>query len=185
MHGRPDEVTPPVDTEIFQMFANPMLHQFLMFCFFALTIAAALNDIREYRIPNKISLVLLALYPLHVLASPAPVDWLMALAVAALVFAAGFTLFLCNMIGGGDVKFLAASSLWAGAALTPQLLLVMCLAGGALALAALGLQNVRRYRSTGIAGVIVPDNTVAAPKLPYGVAIAAGAFYAGIQMIAA
>ncbi len=167
------------------MFANPMLHQFLMFCFFALTIAAALNDIREFRIPNTISLALLALYPLHVLASPVPVGWLMALAVAALVFAAGLSLFLCGLVGGGDVKFLAAASLWAGAALTPQLLLVMALAGGALGLMALAVQYIRRYRSTGIAGVIVPDTTVAAPKLPYGVAIAAGAFYAGIQMLAA
>ena len=167
------------------MFANPMLHQLLTFCFFALTIAAALSDLREFRIPNKISLALLALYPLHVLASPTPIGWMMALAVASLVFAAGLALFLCGLVGGGDVKFLAAASLWAGSTLTFPLLLVMGLAGGALALAALGIQNVRRYRSTGIAGVIVPDTTVAAPKLPYGVAIAAGAFYAGIQILAA
>ena len=167
------------------MFANPMLHQFLMFCFFALTFAAALSDLREYRIPNKISLALLALYPVHVLVNPAPVDWLMALAVASLVFAAGLTLFFCRLVGGGDVKFLTAASLWAGSTLTLPLLLVMGLAGGVLGLVALGIQNVRRYRATGIAGVLVPDNTVAAPKLPYGIAIAAGAFYAGIQMFAA
>jgi prepilin peptidase CpaA len=166
------------------MFANPMLHQILMFCFFALTIAAALNDLKEFRIPNRISLALLALYPLHVLASPLPIDWLMALAVAGLVFAAGLTLFFCGLVGGGDVKFLAAASLWAGAALTIPLLCVMGLAGGVLALVALGVQNIRRYRSTGIAGVIVPDTTIAAPKLPYGVAIAAGAFYAGVQLLA-
>jgi Flp pilus assembly protein protease CpaA len=82
------------------------------------------------------------------------------------------------------VKFLAAASLWAGSTLTLSLLLVMGLAGGALGLVALAVQNIRRYRSTGIAGVIVPDTTVAAPKLPYGVAIAGGAFYAGIQMLA-
>ena len=167
------------------MFANPMLHQFLMFCFFALTIAAALSDLREFRIPNKISLALLALYPLHVLVSPTPVDWLMALMAASLVFAAGLTLFFCGLVGGGDVKFLAATSLWAGSTLTPKLLLVMALAGGALGLMALAVQNIRRYRATGIVGVIVPDTTVAAPKLPYGVAIAAGAFYAGIQMLGA
>ena len=167
------------------MFANPMLHQFLMFCFFALTITAALSDLKEYRIPNKISLALLALYPLHVLVSPTPVGWLMALTAASLVFAAGLTLFFCGLVGGGDVKFLAATSLWAGATLTPRLLLVMALAGGALGLMALAVQNVRRYRATGIVGVIVPDTTVAAPKLPYGVAIAAGAFYAGIQMLGA
>jgi prepilin peptidase CpaA len=166
------------------MFANPLLHQILMFCFFALTIAAALSDLKEFRIPNRISLALLALYPLHVLASPLPVDWLMALAIASLVFAAGLTLFFCGLVGGGDVKFLAATSLWAGGTLTLPLLCVMGLAGGVLALLALGVQNIRRYRSTGIAGVIVPDTAIAAPKLPYGVAIAAGAFYAGVQMLA-
>ena len=82
----------------------------------------------------------------------------------------------------GDVR-IAFEDL--GGAGGDPLLLVMGLAGGALGLVALGIQNVRRYRSTGIAGVIVPDNTVAAPKLPYGVAIAAGAFYAGFQMLAA
>jgi prepilin peptidase CpaA len=166
------------------MFPNPLFHQFLMLCFFALIILAALSDIREFRIPNKISLALLALYPLYVLSSPLPVAWLMALAIGGLVFMAGLTLFFCGLVGGGDVKFLAATSLWAGASLTLPLLVVMGLAGGALGVTALGILYFRRYRSTGIAGVIVPDTTVAAPKLPYGVAIAAGAFYAGTQLMA-
>jgi len=105
-----------------------------------------------------------------------PVAWLMALAVGSLVFVAGLTLFFCGLVGGGDVKFLAATSLWAGASLTFPLLVAMGLAGGVLGLTALGVLYVRRYRSTGIAGVIVPDTAIAAPKLPYGVAIAAGAF---------
>lgn len=166
------------------MFASPLFHQLLMLCFFALIILAALSDLKEFRIPNQISLALLALYPLYVLASPTPVGWLMALAVGSLVFVAGLTLFFCGLVGGGDVKFLAATSLWAGAGLTLPLLVVMGLAGGVLGLTALGVQYVRRYRSTGIAGVIVPDTTIAAPKLPYGVAIAAGAFYAGTQLLA-
>jgi prepilin peptidase CpaA len=166
------------------MFANPLLHQFLMLCFFALIILAALSDIREFRIPNAISLALLALYPLYVLSSPMPVAWLMALAVGSLVFVAGLTLFFCGLVGGGDVKFLAAVSLWAGASLTLPLLVVMGLAGGVLGVTAMVILYVRRYRATGIAGVIVPDTSVAAPKLPYGVAIAAGAFYAGTQLLA-
>jgi prepilin peptidase CpaA len=165
------------------MFPNPLFHQFLMLCFFGLIIVAALSDIREFRIPNKISLALLALYPLYVLSSPLPVAWLMALAIGGLVFVAGLILFFCGLVGGGDVKFLAATSLWAGASLTLPLLVVMGLAGGLLGVTALAILYVRRYRSTGIAGVIVPDTTVAVPKLPYGVAIAAGAFYAGTQLM--
>lgn len=167
------------------MFPNPMFDQFLMLCFFALIIFAALSDLKSFRIPNRISLALLLLYPLHVVASPMPVAWLMALAVGSLVFVAGLTLYLCGLVGGGDVKLLAATSLWAGPTLVLPLLVIMGLAGGVLAGAALGVQYARRYRASGIAGVIVPDTTIAAPKLPYGVAIATGAFYAGIELLAA
>jgi prepilin peptidase CpaA len=167
------------------MFPNPMFDQFLLICFFALVASAALTDMNSFRIPNRVSLALAALYPLHVLVSPTPVGWSMALAVAALVFAAGFVLFVLGMVGGGDVKLLAAVSLWAGSPLVAPLLVVMGLAGGAMALAALAVQYARRYRTSGIVGVIVPDASVAAPKLPYGVAIAAGAFYAGVHLLTA
>ena len=166
------------------MFPNPIFDQFLLICFFALIAFAALSDLRSFRIPNRISLALLALYPLHVLVSPVPVAWFMALAVASLIFVAGFTLFLCGMVGGGDVKLLAAASLWAGSALVLQLLVIMGLAGGALAGVALLVQSVRRYDAGGLVGVMVPDSSIAAPKLPYGVAIAAGGFYAGLHLLA-
>jgi prepilin peptidase CpaA len=167
------------------MFPNPLFDQFLLLCFFALIAFAALSDLKSFRIPNRISLALLALYPLHVLFSPVPVGWLMALSVASLVFVSGLTLFLCGMVGGGDVKLLTATSLWAGSTLVLPLLVIMGLAGGAMAVAALAVQYARRYHASGIAGVIVPDTSIAAPKLPYGVAIAVGGFYAGIQLMAA
>jgi prepilin peptidase CpaA len=167
------------------MFPNPMFDQFLMLCFFALVALAALSDIKSFRIPNRISLALLALYPLHVVFSPLHIDWLMAVSAGSLVFVAGFTLFLCGMVGGGDVKLLAAVSLWAGWTLVLPLLVIMGLVGGVMAVTALAIQYARRYRASGIAGVIVPDATIAASKLPYGVAIAAGGFYAGIHLLAA
>jgi prepilin peptidase CpaA len=175
----------PIEDRETAMFPNPMFDQFLLLCFFALVTLAALTDINSFRIPNRISLTLATLYPLHVLVSPTPVAWFMALAVASLVFVAGFTLFVFGMVGGGDVKLLAAVSLWAGSTLVPPLLVVMGLAGGAMALIALGVQYARRYRSTGIVGVMVPDAAIAAPKLPYGVAIAAGSFYVGIHLLTA
>jgi prepilin peptidase CpaA len=167
------------------MFPNPMFDQLLLLCFFALIAFAALSDIKSYRIPNRASVAIVALYPLHVLFSPVPVDWLMATSVASLIFVAGFTLFVCGLVGGGDVKFLSAAALWAGSAMVPQLLVIMGLAGGALAVGALMVQYARRYHASGIVGVIVPDTSIAAPKLPYGVAIAAGGFYAGLHLLAA
>lgn len=84
--------------------------------------------------------------------------------VACAVFAAGAGVFCLNLIGGGDVKLLAAGALWVGAAATGQFLMITVLAGGALAvlfLAGAMLWNL-------VAGSRLR------PSLPYGAAIAAG-----------
>ena len=70
-------------------------------------------------------------------ASPMPVAWLGALAVAAAVFVFGFVLFARQLIGGGDVKLIAAVSLWAGPEHLALFALVTSLAGGVLALGSL------------------------------------------------
>ena len=82
--------------------------------FLALLCVAAIHDATTYRIPNRVSLAMAALYPAHVLASGADVAWMGALFVAAAVFAAGTVLFAWRVLGGGDVKLLAAatSSCW-------------------------------------------------------------------------
>jgi prepilin peptidase CpaA len=159
-------------------------NQFLIFCFFAMIIFAAINDAARFRIPNAVSLGLIILFPPHVLVSPVPIDWLRSLMMAGLVFGAGFILFSRGLMGGGDVKLLTAAALWAGAGLLLPLLVVMGLVGGVLAALAWLLQYARRYRAGGIVGLLMRDPAVAAPKVPYGVAIAAGAGYAGIQLLA-
>lgn len=159
-------------------------NQFLVVCFFAMIIFAAINDAARFRIPNAVSLGLIILFPLHVLVSPVPIDWLSSLMTAGLVFGAGFILFSRGLMGGGDVKLLTAAALWAGAGLLLPLLVVMGLAGGVLAALAWLLQYARRYRAGGIPGLFMHDPAAAAPKVPYGVAIAAGAGYAGIQLLA-
>jgi prepilin peptidase CpaA len=144
--------------------------------FFAMTLYAAFCDAASFRIPNLASVVI-------VLTSPVAVDWIRALLVAGLVFLAGLALFARGLVGGGDVKFLAATVLWAGAPLLLPQLLVTGLAGGVLALGAVVLQRMRRFRTEGVTGVVASGAIDTSQKIPYGVAIAAGAFFVGARIL--
>lgn len=140
-------------------------------------------DARRYEIPNRISLLLALVYPLHLLASAGRTDWLGGLITAAVLFALGAILFFFRLVGGGDVKLLAAGGLWAGPALVSPYLLVTTLAGGALALALISVRSWRRARAV-LAG---PDAAAALPlarqRMPYGVAIAAGGLFIALQLL--
>jgi prepilin peptidase CpaA len=119
------------------MFANPFVNQASLLIFAGLLIAAAVEDVRRLIIPNRYCLAIVLLYPLHVLASSAPVDWTGGLIVGAALLVAGFALFALGLIGGGDAKLLAAAAPWAGPALLPEFVLVTALAGGVVGLIAI------------------------------------------------
>ncbi len=139
------------------------------------------------------------LYPLHVLASPVPAAWIGAVAVAAALFAAGALLFAWRLLGGGDVKLVAALGLWSGPEHLSLFAAVTALSGGALALVYLWYDRrgwfligslfavLRPSRTAAKAASAVPlrpatprpqDRDAAAPGkavgIPYGVAIAVG-----------
>lgn len=71
-------------------------------------------DATRYTIPNWLVGLLLILYPVAVLMSPAAIDWQMGLAAAAVLFVAGFIVFLLKLMGAGDIKLIAAIGLWIG-----------------------------------------------------------------------
>ena len=148
----------------------------LLLLFLALLGAAAFSDARRFRIPNLIPLAIALLYPAHLWASRLGLDWSGALVAAALVFACGLVLFARGALGGGDVKLLGAAALWAGPPLLPALLVVMGLSGGVLAALAWTEGRVRRW---------LPPGVSETPRVPYGVAIAAGASYAGYRLLLA
>jgi prepilin peptidase CpaA len=104
--------------------------------FAGLMATAAFEDFRRLVIPNGLILGLCVLWPLHV--ATAPMQTLAAAGFAALwatsVFIAGALLFSRGLIGGGDVKLLAAATLWAGPAATLSLLVLTGLLGGLLCL---------------------------------------------------
>jgi prepilin peptidase CpaA len=115
-----------------------------------------------------------------VLASPAPVAWLGALAVAAAALAVGLGLFAARAMGGGDVKLIAAIALWAGPALVLPFLFVVALAGGALSLVMLSAARLRPV----LVREAVPQ-PLSALRVPYGVAVAAGGLFVASRLLAA
>ena len=116
----------------------------LYVCFAGLStllLLAAITDLRERRIPNWLTGGVAALYPVYLVLSPAPVAWPGALALALLVGVLGLVLFARALIGGGDVKLIAAVTLWAGLDHVALFALVTTLTGGVLGLASLWFQR--------------------------------------------
>jgi Flp pilus assembly protein protease CpaA len=172
----------------------------------ALLALAALIDFRERRIPNWLTGGVAALYPIYVLVSPIPVAWAAALAVTFAVFLFGLVLFARQLIGGGDVKLIAAVTLWAGIDHLMVFALVTSLVGGGLALvglwyqrwhgvidahmAALGWNLAPAGRagqadsaaSEGSHGIESASIDRPPLTLPYGVAIAAGGLAVVVQL---
>lgn len=141
----------------------------------AVMVAAAVYDATTLTIPNWISLVLLALFP--VLAIASGLSW----GEAGLHFAVGFGALLAGMglfatgaIGGGDAKLFAAVALYVGAAWFLPYIFVVAVAGGVLA----GVVLVIRWISRRAGGIAWLDHLAkAGAGIPYGIAIAAGGLF--------
>jgi prepilin peptidase CpaA len=132
----------------------------------ALFVAAAGFDLASRRIPNALVVALLVLglgrIAWGLLVGGSPVTPGTDVAAALAIFCGGALFFHLSLIGGGDVKLLAAGALWLGAAAVWPYLFVTALAGGALAVVFLVREALAR----------APRQNRA--SLPYGVAIAAG-----------
>ena len=140
--------------------------------------AAALNDVALRRIPNALPALVAAAGLARQVLAGAPV---VAILAAGCVFAGATLLWLRGILGGGDVKLLAAAALLLPAAAIPAMLLATAIAGGVLA--ALHLVLRRRLAPPSWPRPDHPLRRVlrceswrirrGAP-MPYGVAIAAG-----------
>jgi prepilin peptidase CpaA len=156
--------------------------------------AAAVGDVKRYRISNNLVGAVVACF---VVLAAAKASWIFvgwSLAAAASAFLVTSLLFAFGLFGGGDTKLTAAMALWTQFADLPRFLLVMTATGGFLGV----IWMIRRRRqrngtsptertSTDVATdtvsprpaeasdtVKLPPSTKDMPnKLPYGVAIAA------------
>src|SRR6266542_3874449 len=105
-------------------------------------IVAAYGDICRRRIPNElvISIAILGLARMIIVGEPGAALW--TLAAGAAVLFTGFLLFWRGLIGGGDAKLLAAVVLLVGYRELADLLLIMSLVGGLLALVVIAIDRL-------------------------------------------
>lgn len=140
----------------------------------ALLVAAAAWDVWSYRIPNAIcaGLAVLFLVQAMILGPPFP---FLHLVPAALAFAVGLILFARNLMGGGDVKLLAAAVLWIPPVLVPAQIAAVTIIGSVLAVLLLAIRGIARRVAVATGAVdALPLLLQDEAPVPYGVAIAVG-----------
>jgi prepilin peptidase CpaA len=101
---------------------------------------AASSDLLTMLIPNWVSLALVAAFAV----AASGLSWSeigLHVGAAALTLVVTFTLFAFGVIGGGDAKLAAATTLWFGIGNMVDYLLVASVLGGALTLALLALRE--------------------------------------------
>ncbi len=153
---------------------------------FALLLAvAAWQDLRTMRITDWVSLGIAAAFGVWALSGLATGNTTftkvgLAAGCGVAVFAIGALGFAAGMLGGGDVKLLAASSLFAGPAVLLDFLMVVALAGGVLGLAMLAGARIGPAAPVGNASIA----TRLRGGLPYGPAIAAGGLWVAVTLAA-
>jgi prepilin peptidase CpaA len=138
-----------------------------------LVVTMMITDITRYIIPNFFVLAVLCLYPVMVYVSPITPDWKFGLLVGMITFVIGYLLFVFKIMGGGDVKLLAVSSLYVSHVNCLDYLLGITVLGGILSLLLIILRPMLSYLFTKFCKPEFEAPrvlTVGAP-LPYGVAI--------------
>ena len=147
----------------------------ILIVFPALLLAAAGWDLASYTIPNFISLALIGMFVVLgflIGLSPAEFGWHALAGVIGL--AAGFLLFALGYIGGGDAKLFAAIALLLGVHDAPAYTLVSAVFGGGLTIGLLLMRQVPLPQFLAQPWLLrLHDDR---EGIPYGVALAAGAF---------
>jgi prepilin peptidase CpaA len=133
-------------------------------------------DIASFTIPNFLQLALIGAFCVFIVATgmaPAAIGG--HLLAGFLGLAIGFTLFALGFIGGGDAKLFACVVLWLGFTNLLDYAVVASIMGGALTLAIIGMRHMP------LPPFLFGQKWImrlhdAKSGVPYGVALAAGAF---------
>ena len=136
----------------------------LYFLLLACLAAAAVEDAVRLRISNVTSGAV-ALLAIAGMLSAGPVwDLWQNLTIFAAILTVGTVAFAKGLLGGGDVKLLAAVGLWTPLKVALPMLIAIFLAGGAIALLAMLYWQLRKRGSS----------SMKTRQIPYGLAIAFG-----------
>jgi prepilin peptidase CpaA len=160
-----------------------------LIAFALLLLMAAWQDLRTLHIADALSLAIVFAFVVWALSGLAGGTFSLsrlglAAACAVGVFGVGAGAFALGGLGGGDVKLLAASSLFAGPALMFDFVMVTALTGGLLGIAILAGAPIVPAGPTAPAAP-ASDATVHARLrrgLPYGPAIAAGGLWVAASL---
>lgn len=149
---------------------------------------ACVSDLRSRRIPNSLVLTLALAGVIHALSTMEP---LTAIGFAGSGMAIGLALWMpfwaARVLGAGDVKLAGAVGAWLGIAGVVEASLLAALAGGVLAVLALvrgdgvvaGMSRFGVWMlASRVRRGVAPEFTPVERRLPYGLAIAAGAMTA-------
>jgi prepilin peptidase CpaA len=138
-------------------------------------LAAAINDMVHFEIPDVLPLVILGSGLGYGALAPG-FAWAGHLAAPALVLAAGLLVFRLGLMGGGDIKLLVAIAGWTGLAGLPAQLIAVVLCGGGLALLLLAARwlAARWLAAQRVQPARLPRLLQTGAPLPYAVAIAVG-----------
>lgn len=153
-----------------------MLSVFFALAFFCLCAQAALKDTMTLTIPNWMNATLIVLFVPAAFA--ASIGWQAGgahLLVGLIALVIAFGLFAFNIFGGGDAKMIPGVLLWIGPAGVLHFIFGMVVAGGLLGLIIL---MARKAIPAGIAPGFAQKVLSSENGIPYGVAIAMGAFIA-------
>ena len=153
-----------------------LLHVGCLALLAALLIGAGAQDLRTMHIANGFSLAIAGLFVVWAgvelsAGRMSAATLAMAIGCAVLVFAVGAAAFAVGALGGGDVKLLAAVSLFAGPARMVDFLAITAIAGGLMGLAILVGAPLRQPAVAG------PLRARLRSGLPYGPAIAVGGLW--------
>ena len=140
-----------------------VLHWLCLALLCALLVVAAVGDARSYIISNRLNGAI-ALLAIPWWLTAANLAWPMlgmqaALAVGVFVVLLG--LFAAGVMGGGDVKLLAALALWLPPVPFAEMFMIIAIFGGLLTAGFVVAHRLRRREGQ--------------PEIPYGIAISAGA----------
>ncbi len=152
----------------------------------AASLLAAISDVRTRRIPNALVIALFVCG----LAANAFLGWqtaAMDIAIAFAVLLAGSIAFSFRLIGGGDVKLLAAAAGTLGLPLAVTFILFTLLCGGVLAVVYSAARGRLRATIANVQSMALPVFAGARPvrpqdslAMPYALAIFAGAACAAL-----
>ena len=151
-----------------------MLETFIVLLFPLALAYAAVRDLTSYIIPNWLSLAILADFVVGAAVSSlemSAMGWHLSAGLAVLIV--GILLYARGILGGGDVKLLAACAVWVGWSGLLRFGLLVAVSGGLLALVIIGLRRVALSASLRDA-VWVRRLGSAERGVPYAVAIGVG-----------